>query len=185
MASPFIIQIQSLSCLRPSFSYYLSNTCKLFICRSYRGIILQFQPPFQHFENGVPGATTVGRALINSSHGYHKSEVGIECTTSEVTGACSEDCATWTLVYKITQSYVRNLNSLACVSLTLLLYNQLLNNILRRIASSMYLGCCSTLMKTYKDTLLFLDLCLATFRMNGSRYPANNLKYCNISCMHE
>ena len=118
-STPFVTQIQSLSCLRPSFFHYPSNTCKLFICRSYRRIIhsvwqlhsydncsetrlilipprcylalaalitnkllifyliLQFQPPFQHFENGVPGATTVGRALINSSHGGHKSEVGI------------------------------------------------------------------------------------------------------------
>ena len=72
-------------------------------------MILQFQPPFQHyFENGVPGATTVGRALINSSHRCHKSEVGIESTTSEVTGACSEDCATWTLASKITQTYMGN-----------------------------------------------------------------------------
>ena len=40
----------------------------------------------------------------------------------------------------------------------------------------MYLGCWSTLMKTYKDTLPFLDPCLATFRIHESRYPANNLK---------
>ena len=55
-------------------------------------LILQFQPPFQNFENGVPGATTVRRVLINFSHGCHKSEVGIEPTTSEVTRPCSEDC---------------------------------------------------------------------------------------------
>ena len=58
-------------------------------------------------------STTVGRAFTNSSHKCHKSEVGIEPTISEVIGACSDDCATWSLLCRTKQSYTRNLNSLA------------------------------------------------------------------------
>ena len=120
----------------------------------------------------------------------HKSEMGIEPLNSEVTGASSEDGATMTLVCKIIQSYMRNLNSLAltCVSLTLLLYKSITKKIFFAGMQDSVIhvhGMLLTLMKTYKDTLPFLDLCLAIFRMNESRYPANNLKYCNISRMHE
>ena len=39
--------------------------------------------------------TTVGKALTNSSHKCHESEGGIEPTISELTGACTDECATW------------------------------------------------------------------------------------------
>ena len=57
-------------------------------------------------------STTVGKAFTNSSRKCHESEVGIEPTISEVTGACSDDCATWSLLCRTKQSYTRNLNSL-------------------------------------------------------------------------
>ena len=49
----------------------------------------------------------------------HESEEGIEPTISEVTGACSDDCATWSLLCRIKQSYTRNLNSLASARVSL------------------------------------------------------------------
>ena len=63
--------------------------------------------------------TSVSRALTNVLHKCHKSQVGIELTISKVKGACPDDCATWSLLFRIKQSYTRNLNSLAwaCVSL--------------------------------------------------------------------
>ena len=64
-------------------------------------------------------STTVGRAFTNFSRTCHESEVGIEPTISEVTGACSDDCATWSLLCRTKQSYTRNLNSLALARVSL------------------------------------------------------------------
>ena len=49
----------------------------------------------------------------------YESEVGIETTISEVTGACSDHCATWSLLCRTKQSYTRNLNSLALARVSL------------------------------------------------------------------
>ena len=64
-------------------------------------------------------STTVGRAFTNSSLKCNESEVGIEPTISEVTGACSDDCATWSLLCRTKQSYTRNWNSLALARVSL------------------------------------------------------------------
>ena len=63
------------------------------------------------------------------------SKVGIEPTTSEVTGACSDDCAAWLLMCRIKQFYSNSLNSLAlaCVSLQFFI-QQLPNSFLGRTA---------------------------------------------------
>ena len=80
--------------------------------------------------------------LTNSLHECHESKEGIQPTTSEVAGACSDDFATWLLMCKIKQFYSKSLNSLAlaCVSLYFFI-QQLPNSFLGRTAT--YKGSCS------------------------------------------
>ena len=87
--------------------------------------------------------TTVGRALTNSLHGCRESEVGIKKTTSEVTSACSDDCATWLLLCRIKQPYTKSLNSLAltCTSLYFLLQFSRKDSDRHGIMFTRYVGC--------------------------------------------